>query len=118
MITTPQTAELPAIKGNNILVKSTGDDLMEFKVGDETSLVSRKDLYSLVFALGDNVTQDALMPVRQTKVHKYIKQHRVKVKKHLKPGDEVVVNCEIDVPITIEDGLKGLVNRVKSRFAL
>src|SRR3990167_2072771 len=119
MITNPQFAEIPSEQGKPIIARTSGDEFMEIQIGDEKSLIKREDLYGLVFVLGDSNTQDALMPVRQTTIRKYYKQHRVKVKKSLKAGDELVVNCEYSIPTTVEEGLKGLIGKArKSIFSI
>ncbi len=118
MINTPQKAELPAEKGKNVIIRTAGDEFVEITIGNEISLIKRSDLYGLTFVLGDSATQDALMPVRKTQIRKYYKQHTVKVKKDMKIGDEIVVNCQIDVPLTIEEGLSGLMGKRKSVFAI
>jgi len=118
MINTPQKAELPATLGDKVVITTNGKDTLEVCVGKNCSVINRKDLYGLTFVLGDNETQDALMPARQTVVRKYVKQHRVKVKKDVKAGEELVVNCETDIPLTVEEGLRGLFGRRKSIFKI
>ena len=89
-------------------------------IGKEEMVIDLKDLYFFVFTAGTADMQDDLMPVRQTKVYKQIKQHRIVAQKHIKPGQMIIANCETDIPISIYDGLKkDLFNQKrKSVFAL
>ena len=83
------------------------DGLVRITIGDKKAVIKREDLFGLMFVIATNEQQDNLTPVRNTKITKYFKQHRVKVKKNLGKGDELVVNCEISVPTIVEEGLKG-----------
>lgn len=87
---------------------------IKLKMGEHTAVVSLQDLYSFVFLACDEEQQSQLLPVRQTTIHKYVKQHRVIAKKNIKRGEQIVVNCEIDVPITVAEGLTGLLAKNKS----
>ena len=123
MIDTPQNIQLPAVQGKDLFIRANFNDnwseVLEFKIGDEVSLIKKQDLYGIMFVFADEETQEQLMPVRHTTIRKYIKQHRVKTKKDIKAGEEVVINCEVDVPTSVEEGFKGWFNRrIKSRFSI
>lgn len=75
------------------------------------SWVKIKDLYTLVFLLVDDEKREQMMPIKQTTIRKYVRQHRVRLKKDLKRGQEMVVNCEIDVPEIVEYNIKGLIKK-------
>lgn len=70
--------------------------------------VEKKDLYAFVFMVCNPEQQSELMPVRKTTITKYVRQHRVVAKKDIKKGEEIVVNCEIDVPTVVEEGIYGM----------
>lgn len=123
MIDSPQVISLPAVEGKTLQIRANQTDnwseVLEFKIGDEVSLIKKRDLYGIMFVFADEETQEQLMPVRHTTIRKYIKQHRVRAKKDIKAGEEVVINCEVDVPLTVEEGFKGWFNRrIKSRFSI
>lgn len=94
------------------------EKLAKLTIGDKQSVIKIVDLYKFVFVACDAEQQDDLLPMRQTQVRKYIKQHKVQVKKNLKPGDFLVVNCEIDVPLTVTEGLNGSLKTKKSSFLI
>lgn len=96
-------------------------DKVKVKIGDKEAVIERQDLFMFMFVIAKPEQQDALTPVRVTKITKYFKQHRVKVGKDLKKGEELVVNCSIDVPTTVEQGLRGDIfseKRSKSQILL
>jgi hypothetical protein len=70
--------------------------------------VMKNDLYAFVFMIGDPEQQSELVPVRKTTITKYVRQHRVIAKKDIRKGEEIVVNCEIDVPTVVEEGIYGM----------
>lgn len=76
-------------------------------MGEESAVVDLKDLYFFVFTAGTAEMQDNLMPVRQTQVYKLIKQHRIVAKKNIKPGEMIIANCEVDIPVSVVDTLRG-----------
>lgn len=81
---------------------------IEDKSGNKC-LVDKKELYSFVFMISDPEQQSNLLPVRQTTITKYMKQHKVVAKKDIKKGEMVIVNCEIDVPTVVEEGMSGYI---------
>ena len=89
-----------------------------FTLGGKCVIIRLDELYALIFSLVDMNQKADMLPIRQTQIRKYIKQHRVKVGKNLQKGDEMVVNCEIDVPLTVTEGLRREVIKNKSIFAI
>ena len=122
------TCTLTDIKGyRNIEVEvnknNKVEDYVEFRVKDENgnwvkSYVKIKELYALIFMLVGKEEQEVLMPIRQTDVRTYVRQHRIKLKKDMKKGEIVVANCRISVPLIVENGLRGLMKKRKSRGIL
>ena len=88
-------------------------DVVELKVKDITCFVRMDDIYALALLILKPDQKDSLLPVQQTTIRKYFKQHRVKVKKDIKKGQDLVVNCEIDVPLMIEQNIKAFLNSNK-----
>ena len=67
-----------------------------------------------MFVIASPKQQEELLPIRQTTIRKYTRQHRVKVKESVEKGRELIFNCEIDVPVVIENGLRSwFQNRAK-----
>ena len=91
-------------------------DYVEMRVKDENdewikSFISIKDLYGLIFMIVGEEEQKDMMPVRQTQVRVYERQHRIKLKRDMRKGEVVVANYRISVPLIVEEGLRSLVGR-------
>lgn len=91
-------------------------DFVEFKVKDGNgewikSYIGIKELYGIIFLLVDEESQQELMPVRQTEVRIYERQHRIKLKKDMKKGEIVIANCHIEVPLRVEENIKALMGK-------
>lgn len=89
-------------------------EYVKITIGSEEATIAIKDLYSFVFLVGDEEQQANLLPERRTTIRKYVRQHRVKAKQTIHPGKEMVFNCEIDVPLTVEEGLRGILDKPRS----
>ena len=108
MLETENTVVLPGLSGDVELSVSPaypGEVRLTFK--GESTKIKMDDLFGFVFVAVDSEKQTDLIPVRHTTVTKYVKQHTIQVKKDMKNGEQIVVNCEIDVPTTVVDALKG-----------
>jgi len=88
-------------------------DTVRVIMGSEEAYIPVRDLYGLIFVICNEEQQQDLMPVRQTTITKYLRQHTIRVGKSMKPGDTIVANCEIDVPTTVEEGISGILNKRK-----
>lgn len=77
------------------------------------------DLWAAVFAMSGPEEQEKMMPVRQTEVTHYDRQHRIRLLKDMKKGEIVTANCHISVPTSVVEGLKGMVEKeTKARIGL
>ena len=112
---------------NNIEVevnkKEEFQDDVEFKVKDNMgewikSRISIKDLYGLIFVLVGHEEQQEMMPVRRTEVRYYERQHRIKCKRDMKKGEEIIANCKISVPLVVEEGLRGLLKKRQTKSGI
>lgn len=74
--------------------------------GGETIVVSQQELVTLAFVAAKPEFQDYLVKSTTQEVRVYKKQHTVKVQKDLKAGEEMVVNCEVNIPVLIENRIK------------
>ena len=88
-------------------------DYVELRMKDKNgewlkSYISINELYGLIFMLVDEEQQQELMPVRQTQVRIYERQHRIKLKKDMKKGEIITANCRIEVPVIIEENIRAL----------
>jgi len=117
MMKSNNTCTLTDIKGyRNIEVEvnknNKVEDYVEFRIKNEgiwlKSYIKIKELYALIFMLVGKEEQEVLMPIKQTEVRTYVRQHRIKLKKDMKKGEIVVANCRIDVPLIVENKLRGI----------
>ena len=79
------------------------------KMGSKEAVFKLEDLFGFIFLSVSPEKQSELMPVRKTTITKYVRQHTVEAKKDIKRGEKIVVNCEIDVPTVVEEGLRGTI---------
>ena len=94
-------------------------DVVKINIGDKEAVIKMEDLYGFVVMSVSGEKQDNLIPVRQTTITKYIKQHKIMAGKNIKKGEYLVVNCEIDVPRIVEEGLRGsILSKRKSSLSV
>ncbi len=55
--------------------------------------------------------QEAMMPERKTEERIYIRQLKIKLKKDMRKGETIIANYKISVPILIEEGLRGIMEK-------
>ena len=113
MISEPQKVSIPSktngkeleleLNWNNSVLPTD----VRVKLGDEETVIDLKDLYFFVFTAGTEEMQSDLMPVKQTQVYKQIRQHRIVCNKPMKMGEMIIANCEIDIPVSVVEGLRG-----------
>lgn len=70
--------------------------------------VPKLELWQVVFSTCDARTREQLLPVRQTEVMHYVKEHNVQLKKDMRKGEILRVRCETSVPLTVVEGLAGM----------
>jgi hypothetical protein len=93
-------------------------DTIRVTIGKEEAIVKIKDLYGFMFVIANAEQQEQLLPVRSVTVRKIRKQHRIKVLKHVYPGEHVVANCETNVPVEIFEGMKSMMgSRIEHKSA-
>lgn len=82
---------------------------MQHRGGETSERIKKTELYGAVFMFADHDTQDRLMPVRKTEVLTFERIHNVQMKKDMKKGQILKIRCHMDVPVRIEESLKGLI---------
>ena len=95
-------------------------DYVEFRIRDENgkwikSYIKISELYGLIFMLVDEKQQAEMMPIRQTQVRIYERQHRIKLMKDMKKGEIVIANCKIEVPLRVEENIRALMGKQNKR---
>lgn len=112
------TLEDHSVKKNSIELDVNWDpelkDYVRLLFNGEEAYIKKSDLFSFMFVLATPEQQDELIPVSRREVRPYERQHRVKLTKDMKEGEELVVNCMIHVPTIIDEAIrneiKGLQN--------
>lgn len=86
-----------------------GKDIrIRLRLGNASTEIPYRELFSMMFAISGPDEQEQLMPVRKTEVMHFTKKHVVKLKKDMKAGALMHVTCHQSVPLTVVEGLKGL----------
>lgn len=89
---------------------------VQLRIGNTVSgYLPIAELWGAIFAIVGPVQQEMMTPVRTTQVETFIRKHRVKVTKALKPGDFINIKCHINVPVTVTEGLKAIVAQQGTR---
>ena len=102
-------------------VSESTTDTVKITIAGKSSFIKIEDLYGLVFVMCDPEQQMDMMPVRHTTIRKLVRWHTVEVKKDMRKGERLIVKCETDVPMTVEEGLRADVfkkRKERSRFAI
>ncbi|RJO60384.1 hypothetical protein C4544_05155 [candidate division WS5 bacterium] len=124
MIDSHQKLEIPSVGGGHPLqleINWRGDieDVVRFTINGQTAVIKRQDLFSFMFMTGTPEQQELMTPVRETKIVKHVRQHRVVAKKDIKVGQQLIVNCEVNVPVAVYEGLKmDFIRGKRSKFAM
>lgn len=74
-------------------------------VGKATAIVPYSNLWTIVFAMGDEAKQDQMLPMRIEQMQTFIRQYSVRAAKDIKAGEMVTFNVKVDVPTTVVEGL-------------
>lgn len=75
------------------------------KVGAKSTDVDYKDLWSIVFFMGNDEQKDTLMPVRKTPMMVFSRKYVIEAKKDIKKGERIVFWGEVNVEQTVVDAI-------------
>lgn len=81
-------------------------DSIRITLGEHQAIIARSQLFEFMFMLATPEQQVDMIPVKKTEMIQYIKQHVVKAEKDIRMGEQIVVNCRVNVPQTIADAIK------------
>ncbi len=93
-------------------VDPESEHIMVKFAGKETK-IKRMDLWGMVYAIMGEIEQEKMTPVRKTEVQHYDKEHLYQLKKDAKKGTVLRIRCHLSVPLTVVEGLKGMVEKEK-----
>lgn len=89
-------------RGNDIEAEINFDkrsDVVKLTLGDKQAVIPTRELHALVWAIADEEQRDRLIPVKQTRIGKIMKTHKVKVIKDIRKGEFLNVRCETNIPL-------------------
>lgn len=75
------------------------------KVGAKSTDVDYKDLWSIIFFMGNDEQKDTLMPVRKTPMMIFSRKYVIEAKNDIKKGDKIVFWGEVNVEQTVVDAI-------------
>lgn len=87
------------------------EEMLEVRMGKEKGRMTKLELYQFCFGIFDPAMRDELIPVRHTEMTTITKVHTVKLKKAMPQGGLIKVRCHTNIPTTVVDGLRGIVER-------
>lgn len=80
---------------------------LSIAIGKQKARIKKTDLWMLVFMMSKGKTQDDLIPVWEKEMVQFTRQHKVRAGKDIKAGEEVIFNCDVNIPrIVVESLLK------------
>lgn len=90
-------------------------DLVKLSIDGKDSIIKISDLFNFVFLIADADQQEKLMPIKTETIRKIVKRHVVRVTRDIKKGEMLNVRCETNVPISIWEGLKGMMGKTQEK---
>lgn len=76
-------------------------DFVDFKWGDKSRRVPVEDIWSLAFVISREDKQERLIPVKTQEVRIFNKRVKLKLKKPMEAGEEVVADVKFTVPLEL-----------------
>lgn len=106
----PAQAEIENVKWANPVIMDVNfdeefKDCVQITIGEEKAVIRYSDLFSFMFTIASKEQQAQMVPLNQELGHEYMKQIRIKCKRDMKEGEELVVNLKIHVPNVVRDSL-------------
>ncbi len=103
--TLPGQSMLPDISFEVNYMKED-ENLIKVSIGRIKTIIKKDDLWNMIFTIVEEDKQLKMIPVKKQEMERYIKQHTVRVKKDLKEGEEIFVNCEVNVRKEVADAVR------------
>lgn len=82
-------------------VEPLANGKLRMSVGSKQTDIDYKDLWSIMFYLGDDEQKDALMPVKKTPMMVFSRKYVIEAKNDIKKGDKIVFWGEVNVEETV-----------------
>ncbi len=108
-ITDKQTFEI----GDVLFDVKPDSQWINVRMHGKEGTIDKNALWAMVFAISGGKEQDDLIPVRQTEMMTFERIHTVKLNKDMRKGEILKYRAKIDVPVTIVESLKGMVETEK-----
>lgn len=77
----------------------------KFTLGDKSSIISREELFGILFLFGDEKQQEDLIPITETKVRTITRLLSFKLKKDMRKGEIVKASYTYFMPETLVEKL-------------
>lgn len=113
MLNTPNTAKIESINGKDTVYFDVNFDkkhkeYVKIRLGKEMIKVNIQHMFSFLLMMANPEQMDALTPATEKtlQVKSLTRQHKVKLMKDMKAGEEVVVTCTVDIPLLVEEGIR------------
>ena len=90
-------------------------DHVKISIDGKDSIIKISDLFNFVFLIADADQQEKLMPIKTETIRKIVKRHVVRVTRDIKKGEMLNVRCETNVPVSIWEGLKGMMGKTQEK---
>lgn len=78
---------------------------IRMSMGGLKTLVDYKELWGVVFMLGEGKYRDDMLPVRKTEMMVFSRKHVVLAERDIKQGETLNVWCEVNVPKTVVEAI-------------
>lgn len=78
---------------------------IQLDIGGQKTDVEYKDLWGVVFLLGDEEHQDQMMPTQKKEMMVFSRKHQIMLQKDMKQGETVSVWCEVNVPLIVVESI-------------
>ena len=89
--------------------------VLRFTLPDKQEMfVERKDLYEILFAIGEPAEQQKMVPQKITRTREYKTRLGIKATKDIRKGEDIVVPVEFRLP-DLEDEVYGDIKRTAVR---
>lgn len=81
-------------------------DRIVLSIGTKATVISKKEMWAVLFAVMGPEQMEAMMPVRKEFINRYRKKLSVRLARDMKAGECVNIICEVDVEKTIADAIE------------
>lgn len=78
---------------------------VRISLGGKTTEVDYKELWGVVFVLGEGQYRDDMLPTQKKEMMVFSRKHVIRAAKDIKKGEMLNVWCEVNVPKTVVEAI-------------